>query len=75
MTVNWGIGSKNMVNLQSQIREFADKKTAYNEVHLYLKISLKIGDPYPYEILKNYTCRPFRAKICTTFFVLPIPEL
>jgi hypothetical protein len=24
-----------MVNLQSQIREFADKKTAYNEGHLY----------------------------------------
>ncbi len=32
MTVNWGIRSKNMFNLLSQIHGFADKK---NEVHLY----------------------------------------
>ncbi len=36
MNVNWGMGSKNMVNLQSQIREFADKKTTYHKVHLYI---------------------------------------
>ncbi len=35
MTVNWEIWSRNMANLQSQIREFADKKTAFNEVCLY----------------------------------------
>jgi hypothetical protein len=39
MTVNWGICYKNMANLQSQICEFADKKTAYNEVHVYKQIS------------------------------------
>ncbi len=37
MTVNWEIWSRKKANLQSQIREFADKKTAYNEVCLYSK--------------------------------------
>ncbi len=37
MTVDWGLHSRKLVNLQSQIHEFADKKTAYNEVHLYLQ--------------------------------------
>ncbi len=36
MTVNWEIWSKKMANLQSQIREFADKKTACNKVCLYM---------------------------------------
>ncbi len=36
LTVNWGIGSTNMVNLQSLIREFAGKKSSYNEVHPYM---------------------------------------
>ncbi len=35
MTINWGIRSRKMANLQSQICEFAVKKTAYNEVCLY----------------------------------------
>jgi hypothetical protein len=34
MTVNWEIRSIKMVNLQLQLHETADKKTAYNEVHL-----------------------------------------
>ncbi len=34
-TVNWGIRFRKMVTLQLQIHEFADKKTAYNEVRLY----------------------------------------
>ncbi len=38
MIVNRGIRSRKMVNLQLQIHKFADKKTAYNEVHLYAKI-------------------------------------
>jgi hypothetical protein len=41
LTVNWGIGSKNNDNLQSQIREFADKKTANNEVHPYMQFYSK----------------------------------
>jgi hypothetical protein len=34
ITVNRGIRSRKMANLQAQIREFADKKTAYNKVYL-----------------------------------------
>jgi hypothetical protein len=33
--INYGIGSLKTANFQSHIREFADKKTAYNEVCLY----------------------------------------
>ncbi len=33
--INQGIGSFKKANLQSHIREIADKKTAYNEVRLY----------------------------------------
>ncbi len=43
MTVNCWISSRKMVNLQSQIHEFADKKTAYNEVHLYWLELLKVS--------------------------------
>jgi hypothetical protein len=39
MIVNLGIRSRKMPNLQLQIRELADKKTAYNEVCLYLLAS------------------------------------
>jgi hypothetical protein len=35
--VNWGIGFLKRANFQSHICEMADKKTAYNEVHLYRK--------------------------------------
>ncbi len=36
MTVNLGICSVQMFHFQLQILKFADKKTAYNEGHLYL---------------------------------------
>ncbi len=35
MTVNLGISSIKMVNLQLQILKFTDKKTAYNEDHYF----------------------------------------
>ncbi len=36
MTVNWGIRSRKMVNFKLQILAFADRKTVYNEVRLYI---------------------------------------
>ncbi len=42
MIVNWG----DVLNLQSQIQEFVDKMTAYNEVRLYFKMA------FPWFIIK-----------------------
>jgi hypothetical protein len=39
MTVNWGMLSRKMPNLQLQTREFANKKTDYNEVCLFVQFS------------------------------------
>ncbi len=39
MTTNQRIGSINKDHSQSHKREFADKKTVYNEVHLYLGLN------------------------------------
>ncbi len=43
MTANWRIGSRKKDDSQSQIREIADKKTAYNEVCLYTHLLEKVG--------------------------------